>query len=346
MTLETRLLQQAIDALDDVFYVYDAAGRLVVWNERLNELFDRSDDELAGMTPPEFFVESDRDAVSEAVGEVFTEGETVVEATANTTAGRIQFELVGKRLRDDDGTVLGFCGTARDVTDHRDRERKLAAQNDRLSEFASILAHDLRNPVAVAHGYLEQYEDTADPDALAEVDASLDRIEAIIQDVLAIARAGQAATDLEPVSLDAVASAAWRTVDTGDARLEVDTAATVQADPSRLQRLFENLFRNAVEHGSATADGGSDDDAVTVTVADTERGFVVADDGPGIPPADRVRVFDPGVSSSTDSTGFGLYVVRTVAEAHGWTVAAVDPGPDGGARFEFALVPDEHALVE
>jgi signal transduction histidine kinase len=147
-------------------------------------------------------------------------------------------------------------------------------------------------------------------------------------------------------------------VETAEATLDLRTTTTVEADRSRLERLFENLFRNAVEHVGPT---------VTVTVADTPVGFVVGDDGPGIEPTDRETVFDPGVSTATDGTGFGLYVVETIAEAHGWTVALSDAGDGGskstaaadsdvsgrdwsvsggtatadGARFEFTLFPGE-----
>jgi signal transduction histidine kinase len=67
------------------------------------------------------------------------------------------------------------------------------------------------------------------------------------------------------------------------------------------------------------------------------RGFAVGDDGPGIAPADRERILDYGVSSDPDRTGFGLAIVRRVAEAHGWTVSVTD-GPAGGAMFAFADV--------
>jgi signal transduction histidine kinase len=135
--------------------------------------------------------------------------------------------------------------------------------------------------------------------------------------------------------------------------------------------VFENLFRNAVEHGSTsprsqapedcvehgstsnrTKSGDSEasetpretgdagDSVVTVTVGSTDSGFYVADDGPGIPESMREDVFETGYTTSADGTGFGLDIVRTIAAAHGWRVAAVE-GAAGGARFEFTTVDAE-----
>jgi signal transduction histidine kinase len=78
---------------------------------------------------------------------------------------------------------------------------------------------------------------------------------------------------------------------------------------------------------------------VTVTVGDSDGGFYVADDGPGVPPEERHRAFEPGYSTNPDGTGFGLQVVQRVAEVHGWTVELVESA-DGGARFEVTGVDD------
>ena len=96
------------------------------------------------------------------------------------------------------------------------------------------------------------------------------------------------------------------------------------ADEDRLLQVFENLFRNSVDHGS---------EDVTVRVGPLRNGFYVEDDGPGIPKADRERVFNHGYTSREDGTGYGLSVVRSVIGAHGWDIAVADSDA-GGARFE------------
>jgi len=346
MPATRRTLHDALNALDDVFYIYDERGQLVFWNDRLNELFDLTDEQIAGMLPADFFVDADRPGVERAVERVFDEGETVVEAWADTTAGRVRFELTGRMLTDDDGTVLGFCGIGRDVTDRWEWERQLGAQNDRLTEFATILAHDLRNPLAVAKGYLGKYLDGGESAHIERVASSLSRIERIVDDVLTVAIEGQAVRDVQPVALDAAARDAWAMVDVDGASLDVRTALVVEADDSVEHGSTNNQAEpgDSVEHGStgnrtqsgdAIEHGGSD---VSTTVLGRETGFAVADDGPGIPESARNDVFDPGFSRTPNGTGFGLYIVQTIADAHGWTVAATESA-SGGAQLEFVTTP-------
>ena len=128
----------------------------------------------------------------------------------------------------------------------------------------------------------------------------------------------------------------------GEATVEVGDVGVVEADPSRLRQAFENLIRNCVEHGSARDLTGADgtvehaDGGVSIRVSATADGFAVDDDGAGIPEADREAVFEEGFTDG-GGTGLGLSIVRTVIEAHGWSVSATD-SPLGGARFEVSGV--------
>ncbi|WP_327052843.1 sensor histidine kinase [Halomicrococcus gelatinilyticus] len=218
------------------------------------------------------------------------------------------------------GETIGYAIHALDEQD------ELKRKNERLDRFASVTSHDLRNPLNVATGYLGIAREDRDSEALDKVADSLERMEAIIDDVLTLARDGEAVEDPSLVDLPSVLDECWRSVESDDADLVVATDAAVVADERRLRRLFENLFRNAVEHGRSD---------VTVRVgADAEQGTMyVADDGPGIPDADQAAVFDPGYSTGETGTGLGLGIVREVATAHGWDVAATN-GDGGGARFE------------
>ena len=220
----------------------------------------------------------------------------------------------------------------------RRREAEVARERDRLEEFASLVSHDLRSPLNVAAGNLEIVterlaQQSVDIDELDAVERSLDRMDALIEDLLVLARQGGGIDDTEPVPLADIASECWATVDTAGAAIAVETDAVVAADRSRLRQVLENLFVNAVEHA------GPD---VTVTVGALDDGFYVADDGPGIDPDDRESVFEAGVTSDPDGTGFGLKIVAEVAEAHGWTVDLAE-GEDGGTRFEFRGVAVEQA---
>ncbi|WP_135365764.1 sensor histidine kinase [Halosimplex halophilum] len=221
-------------------------------------------------------------------------------------------------------------------------ERSRAAlerQNERLDQFASTVSHDLRNPLNVASGHLQLIERKLDDldeevdEALAphveKVDTAHARIEEIVGDVLTLARQGRDIEETQTVDLATVARDAWATVDSDGATLSVPGTRTLAADPDRLRQAFENLFRNAVEHGPPDDAGDGD---LTVTVELTADGFAVADDGTGVPPDAVDEVFEYGHTTDADGTGFGLAIVETVVEAHGWSVA-VDTDYDDGARF-------------
>ena len=255
--------------------------------------------------------------------------------------------------------VLGAAVEAAMV--RAERERELRRQNERLDRFASVVAHDLRNPLSVAKGFREVAEETDDLSHLDRVESAHDRIEHLIDDLLTLAKGESTVEDREPIGLDTIVTEAWGYVDTDQASLTVrEQAPTVHGDPGRVTQLFENLFRNAVEHGStspspqggahvdgaaavehsaagapenAAEDGGTD---VTITVGQLpdRDGFYVEDDGVGIPPGQREAVFEHGVSYGENGTGYGLSIVSDIASAHQWTVSITD-GSTGGARFEF-----------
>jgi signal transduction histidine kinase len=210
----------------------------------------------------------------------------------------------------------------------RQRARaQLQRERDRLEEFASVVSHDLRNPLQTASGRAELLAETVDSEHVPPLERALSRMEALIEDLLTLARDGMEVEALEEVDVATLADEAWKTTDSATATLRVDPdRLRIRADRSRLRQLFENLFRNSVEHGG-------DEVTITVGALPDGRGFYVADDGPGIPPDEREAVFDAGYTSSESGTGFGLSIVKQIAEAHGWTVSATD-ADDGGARFE------------
>jgi signal transduction histidine kinase len=224
----------------------------------------------------------------------------------------------------------------------------------------------------VANGRLElvrRLSDTENEDVVDHLDAiehAHDRMTRLIDDLLALTREGGMVEETSPVDLGTLAADSWRNVDTDGATLENRTDARIRGDRGRVQQLLENLFRNAVEHGSTSprsqargdaVDHGSTSprssstredavehggDAVTVTVGDLDdgSGFYVADDGPGIPVEERDEVFESGYSSTPGGTGVGLAIVQEVANAHGWEVSLTE-SEKGGARFEFAGVEGE-----
>jgi signal transduction histidine kinase len=223
------------------------------------------------------------------------------------------------------GRVLTFA----DVTESERYRRELERQNERLETFASMVSHDLRNPLTVAKGHLEIVRAETDDEDLETVAAALDRMNDLIEDVLQLARQGQPIEETEPVDLGAVAERSWEMIESIDAELLVADTPEIEGDPERLQQLLENLFRNAIEHGGVD---------VTVRIGALDRGgFYIEDDGPGIPEDDREEVFGSGFTTNEEGTGFGLAIVEEIVDAHGWTIRTTE-SRDGGARFEIGNV--------
>ncbi len=212
----------------------------------------------------------------------------------------------------------------------REQRDQLKRENERLDQFASIVSHDIRNPLNVAQLRLDLAMDECNSDHLEAVARSVDRMETLTDELLALARIGDETTD--PVSLDlaSVTDRCWHNVETGDARLSVSTDCRIRADETRLQQLLENLLRNAIEHGG---------EHVTVTVGRLGEadGFYVEDDGSGMSEEIRDQAFDSGFSTRDDGTGFGLAIVSRVVNVHDWDVRVTE-SDSGGARFEFTGV--------
>ena len=221
-----------------------------------------------------------------------------------------------------------------------------------VDQVSSVISHDLRNPLDVAKAHLRAAEETGDPEHFESVASAHDRMEQIIRDVLTLTRDDAVVQPSEEIAVKTAARAAWESIETEQVELTVsESLPTVTADPDRLQRLFENLFRNSVEHGVAAdetkngqatespaeghpnARGEQTGESTTVVVHPFEGGFYIADDGPGIPSAKRDIVFTPGYSTRSGGTGLGLAIVDRIVEAHGWDLR-LTAADDGGARFE------------
>jgi two-component system OmpR family sensor kinase len=118
--------------------------------------------------------------------------------------------------------------------DRLDRERQLERENERLEEFVSVLSHDLRNPLNVLVGAIDEAEATGDPDAFDDCRWAADRMEGLIEDLLTLAREGRVVDEPDDVALADVVEACWRSVATESMTLAVETDLVVRADRERL----------------------------------------------------------------------------------------------------------------
>ncbi len=225
-----------------------------------------------------------------------------------------------------------------DIEQQKTYERRIEAQNRTLERLAGIVSHDLTTPVSAAQNILELLrQDLAEADAdvdrpLAELEGVLEDLEEFAEHLPRLARESSHVEDRRHCELAEVAETAWRAVDTGELRLEIEGSLTIACDPSRLRQAFRNLFGNVVDHATGV---DVSPEATTVTVGPLSEGFYVADDGPGIPSERGAAIFDYGTTTG-DGSGMGLAIVRTIVEAHGWEIDVTE-SEAGGARFEVRL---------
>ncbi|WP_262177627.1 hybrid sensor histidine kinase/response regulator [Haloarcula laminariae] len=348
--------KRIFDTMEEAACIYDADGRFEIVNDYLADFYGTTRAELVGRKGhliEKVRADADGDPYQELLDGNREEIRDEIEAEFPDHGVEVlSFRLTPLRI---DGEIDGVVGVAHEVTDHRERERELQEQNERLDDFASIVSHDLRNPLNVASGHVELAREECNSDHLDRVSECHDRMERLIDELLTLARAGDVATDVEPVEIATAAKSVWKHVSTAEATLAVDTDLTIRADRHRLEQLLGNLFRNAVEHGSTSPDSQARQDAgddpngrpevdtvdgsedVTVTVGSLPDGFYVADDGSGVAESERQDVFDAGYSTGESGTGFGLKIVEEIATAHGWEISLTESA-HGGARFEITSV--------
>ncbi len=231
----------------------------------------------------------------------------------------------------------------------RQAETQARDAEDRLRRFLSDVAHELRTPLAGARAATEQVLRTDLPrerreSGLVSAIRENDRAARLVDDMLTMARIDQG-LELRRVPVD-LTELAHRAAETGRltapaARLTVvGDACPVLADPDRLLQILGNLLDNAVRVGGPST-------SVTLTTSTRPEVAVleVVDDGPGVPAAERERIFDRLVrlddararSGDTDRTGFGLGlpIARGLARAHGGDLVCRER--QGGAAFALTL---------
>jgi signal transduction histidine kinase len=268
------------------------------------------------------------ETVIDSVGEDDPYGRSAFTQTMYTPIGEVGLLSIGTVGSTFDETDVQFAEilaeNAAAALRRVETTARLREERERLDRFASVISHDLRNPLGIAMLGLERARETHDPEDFDRVADGLTRMERMVDDLLTLARSGTTVEESETAELAVLVREAWETVPSGDASLVCNGDGIVECDPSLVRNLLENLLRNAVEHNEPPL-------TVRVGMLD-EGGFYVADDGRGIPEADRETVLDHGVSGG-ETPGLGLSIVSDIVDAHGWEITVTE-GRDGGARFE------------
>ncbi len=330
LEVKTQRLDAILENTPTPMFMKDDTGQYLFVNEGYREIFGLSDDAIVGRTDHEIHPRDMADEVRTNDRMVIETGEPLETEERVLVDGEERWFIVTKVPiydtgdRSDQETPVALFGVASDITEHRRREEQLQRERDRLDEFASVVSHDIRTPLSVAEGRLELLEEECDSDHIEPIDQALTRIDDMIDELLTLAREGDQVSETDLVNLAELSDRCWQNIGADTAVLQIDIDRQFRADTSRVQQLLENLFRNAVEHGGPS---------VSVTVGEVDEGFYVEDNGPGIPKSDRAHVFKMGYSTSAEGNGFGLSIVKQVAEAHGWEIRVTE-GSEGGARFE------------
>jgi PAS domain S-box-containing protein len=344
--------QAYLDVAAVAILVLDGEGRVTLINQRGCEILGLEAEEVLGRPWVDTFVseahrERTRQGLEELIrGELAPDLTRTFENLIRTASG--EERLVTWRrtvLRDSRGRVTATVSSGEDVTDRRNAERKLRAQESlaEMGQLAAIVAHEVRNPLAGIRGAVQilsrRTPDEEDRKVMDRIVERVDTLNALTEDLLVYARPHR--PDLAPVSLERVLAAARRLL-AGHADLaavSVEVAGddlVLTADEKMLQDVFLNLFLNA-----AQAMKGAGTIRVTI-VPGTETARVhVEDDGPGIAPDTRERLFEPFFTTRHQGTGLGLPIVKRDVEAHGGEVS-IGRVDGGGTRVTVSLPLQQH----
>ncbi|WP_197424951.1 PAS domain-containing sensor histidine kinase [Natronomonas sp. CBA1123] len=304
----------------------DPEGYIEEWSDGAAEIFGYADADIVGARLDALYPEDDDKEAKQHLQRALRTDGVDIDGEFQCADGTTFYGSGTLSAVEGEESLLGYVLVVADRSEEREHVEGLERRNKQLEAFASVVSHDLRNPLNVAIGNIGMAKSREDDaDQLETAEESLERMERLIEEVLTLARQGKDVDEFERVELEEVVQLAWGSVDEMWAQVEYDDLPAVTADSERLRRLFENLFRNAIEHGG-------DDATIRVGMLDDE-GFYVEDDGPGIPEHKRDEIFEAGYTTGDDGTGLGLAIVQSIAEAHGWEISAAE-GANSGARFE------------
>nr|WP_269204468.1 HAMP domain-containing sensor histidine kinase [Motilibacter deserti] len=262
---------------------------------------------------------------------------------AGTAAAIASGELSRRLPRTDDPDLATIVGSFNSMVD------ALQQRIERDTRFAADVSHELRSPLTTLVGSVDvlvSYRDQLPARSVRALDlvtAELDRLRMLLEDLIELSRADPEAVRkaARPLDLRELVEAAL--VADGDSPALLRAASgpfVVEGDPRALRGVVTNLLHNADRHGGGVV-------GVSLERADGSVLLAVEDAGPGVPVAERERVFERfatlgGARGSASSTGLGLALVRETVEAHGGAVWC-SARPQGGARFVVSLPADAGA---
>ena len=348
-----------LEAAPDAIVVVNPAGKIVLFNVQAEKQFGYIRDELVGQEVtniiPEGFAErliaDGNRSASEALTQQIGAG---IELSGRRKDGtEFPIEIMLSPLESADGVLV--TAAIRDITERRRSEEhlvktvwELKRSNDELQQFAYVSSHDLQEPLRMVSSYTQllakRYKGRLDSDADEFIAFAVDgcnRMQGLIQDLLAYSRAGTSERELRKVpSENALRKALTNLrimIKQSGAVVTHDALPTVRADETQLTQVFQNLVGNAIKYRRA------EDPRVHVSAArngGNEWTFSVGDNGLGIDPQYFERIFvlfqRLHGRDEFEGTGIGLAICKKIVERQGGRIW-VESQPEKGSTFYFAL---------
>jgi signal transduction histidine kinase len=328
----TGIKQAGIDAMPHEVAIVDADGTIVAVNEAWRKFADQNHG-----ANPTYWVGDNYFIISKQAADDLADEDIVANLRAVLDGDRDRyhheypcyspdeqrwFRLDAERFHHDGDPYLLVAHT--NITRQKTAELQANARNEQLETIIDVLHHDLRNPLNIINGYVDLLAcDLGDDATIDTIKQAVTRITEITEATLSFSESG-ALSETEPLSVGTLANAAWASVATSDVTLVVEESHQIIGDRRLLLQLFENLFRNAVEHAGP---------ACTIRLGFLETGFYIEDDGPGIPESVREKAVQADYSTQ-GTGGLGLAIVQAIVQAHGGSLTITEAN-EGGARFEF-----------
>jgi PAS domain S-box-containing protein len=341
-------LSQVIDGAAEAIVALDAQGRVTSWNPAAHAIYGWSAEEMRGrraderLLPPDPAVRARADRMEHRL----RTGETLRDQEAQhlrQDGKRIDVRVTRSPLSDGTGAFKGSVGIVRDVTEVKEMEARLAAQQQlaAVGELAAIVAHEVRNPLAGIRGGCEILLEGCEPGGTrheigTEVLHQVDRLNHMVQDLLLYAR--PRAVTASHADLHAVIDRCLRMVQEDAAAAGVEVVRDfdpelppLPLDVRQMEQVFLNVLQNAVQaiHGPGKI-------WIATRRTHGRAEVMVRDTGPGMSPATLEKIFKPFFTTKAQGTGLGLAIVRNIVHAHGGTVQARSL-EGGGAEFVIGL---------